>query len=326
MSDMPTTIAHTVPDGRPLISVVMPCFNAAPYVAEAVGSVMGQSYGNVELLIVDDGSSDGSTEIIGGLAEQNAGRIRVLYSGRTGPYPARNLALRQARGDLVAFLDADDWWLPETLEKLHRTLVESTADLAYCGWQNVGEGIRSAPYVPPAYEEGDAVSHFVRTCPWPIHAALVRKDLVDRIGGFSERRFSSMDYDFWLRALAATRRIKRVPEVLAFYRWHNLGQVSAVKWRQVLDALAAQQDFIRANPHLVAHLSAEQLRDFTNGQVLRQAYRAFWRRDLLSAQKLFRHAAAKRTFRMTDLRHVVTAMLPLSAYRGLVNLIDRRRA
>ena len=76
------------------------------------------------------------------------------------------------------------------------------------------------------------MAHFVRTCPWPIHAALVKRNIVERLGGFSERRFASMDYDFWLRALAETQNIKRVPEVLAFYRWHNLGQISAVKWRQ----------------------------------------------------------------------------------------------
>ena len=310
----------------PLISVIMPCYNAAPYVAEAVASVMAQSHDNLELIVVDDGSSDGSDALLQQLAERYAPHLRLFYSGRVGPYPARNQALRQARGDYVAFLDADDWWLPETLAKLLETLTQREADIAYCGWQNVGEGIHSEPYVPPAYEEEDAVAHFVRTCPWPIHAALVRREIVDRLHGFSERRFSSMDYDFWLRALALTRRLARVPEVLAFYRWHGQGQVSAVKWRQVLDALEAQQAFIRHNPALVAHLPEAKLRDLTEGQVLRQAYRAVWKRDLESAQKLFRHAAAKRTFHARDLRHVVSALLPMPLYRGLIGLLDRRRA
>jgi glycosyltransferase involved in cell wall biosynthesis len=304
----------------------MPCFNAARYVTEAVNSALGQTYGNVELIVVDDGSTDGSDMILTQLAEAHPGLIRLLHSNRLGPYPARNLALHQAGGEFIAFLDADDWWLPETLEKLHDALAGHDVDLAYCGWQNVGEGIESPPYVPPAYEDEDPVAHFLRTCPWPIHAALVKRSIVDRLGGFSERRFASMDYDFWLRALALTRRIKRVPEVLAFYRWHHLGQVSAVKWRQALDALDAQQDFIRHNPSLVAHLPAEKLRDLTEGHVLRQAYRAFWKRDLVSAQKLFRHAAAKGTYRMRDLRHVLSAFLPLPVYRGLVKLSEREQA
>jgi len=321
-----TDIACADARARPLVSVIMPCFNAAPYVNEAVSSVLGQTYGNVELVVVDDGSTDGSDTILTELAGVHPDRIRLLHSNRLGPYPARNLALRQADGELIAFLDADDWWLPETLEKLHAALVEADADLAYCGWQNVGEGMESPPYVPPAYEEEDAVAHFLRSCPWPIHAALVKRPVVEQVGGFSERRFASMDYDFWLRALAETRRIKRVPEVMAFYRWHQLGQVSAVKWRQVLDALDAQQDFIRRNPGLVAHLPAEKLRDLTEGQVLRQAYRAFWKRDLVSARKLFRHAAVKGTYRMGDLRHVLSAFLPMPVYRGLVKLTERKQA
>jgi len=310
-------------DGRPLISVIMPCYNAAPYVAEAVGSVMGQTYGHVELIVVDDGSSDGSEALVQSMVEQHPGRIHRLHTSRLGPYPARNLGLRHCHGELIAFLDADDWWLPDTLEKLRAALSDPAVDLAYCGWQNVGEGVKSEPYVPPEYEAADPVAAFVRTGPWPIHAALLTKELVDRLGGFSERRFSSMDYDFWLRALALTRRIKRVPEVLAFYRWHGGGQVSAVKWRQVLDALTAQKDFIRANPALIQHLPAANLRDLTEGQVLRQAYRAFWKRDLVSAQKLFRHAAAHLGFSLKDVRHIVVALLPFTLYRWIVRLTDR---
>jgi glycosyltransferase involved in cell wall biosynthesis len=307
----------------PLISVVMPCFNAAAYLAEAVGSVFGQTYGNVELVLVDDGSTDDSPRIARELEERHAGRLTLLHAERVGPYPARNLALRQVRGELVAFLDADDWWDASALGKLHAAMVAADADIAYCGWQNVGEGLAREPYVPPAYEQDDPVAHFLRTCPWPIHAALVRRSVVERLEGFSERCYSSMDYDFWLRALALTRRLVRVPEVLAFYRWHGAGQVSAVKWRQVLDALDAQQDFIRRNSELVAHLPARRIADLTEGQVMKQAYRAVWKRDLVSAQKLFRHAARAGSWRVADLRHVVAALLPMPAYRWIVRMSAR---
>ena len=323
---MNDTLQHPQAGERPLVSVVMPCFNAAPYVAQAVGSVLEQSHGNVELIVVDDGSTDASPTVLSKLAAAHPGRMQLIHTQRVGPYPARNLGLRRVRGEFIAFLDADDWWLPTALEKLYATLVAHRADLSYCGWQNVGEGIQSAPHVPPAYETDDSVAHFVRTCPWPIHAALARRSVVDHLGGFSERRFASMDYDYWLRTLALTRNIVRVPEVLAFYRWHDSGQISAVKWRQVLDALDAQQAFIRANPELVAHLGAAKLNDLTEGQVLRQAYRAFWKRDLVSAQRLFRHAAARGSFGLRDLRHVAGALLPLPLYRGLTRLSDRTPA
>jgi glycosyltransferase involved in cell wall biosynthesis len=300
----------------------MPCYNAGPYVTEAVSSVMGQSHGNVELIVVDDGSSDSSAALVQQLADQYPGRIQLLHTSRLGPFPARNLGLRHCHGELVAFLDADDWWLPDTLEKLYGTLSANAADLAYCGWQNVGENMHSEPYVPPEYEAGDPVAAFIRSCPWPIHAALVTKELVDRLGGFSVRRYSAMDYDFWLRALGLTRRIKRVPEVLAFYRWHGQGQISDLKWRQVLDALAARKDFIRAYPELVRHIPADKLLDLTEGHVLRQAYRAFWKRDLASAQKLFRHSASRFSFSLKDIRHIAVALLPFPLYRWVVRLSD----
>jgi glycosyltransferase involved in cell wall biosynthesis len=326
MSQRPSTSAtagHRAAGRNDLVSVVMPCFNAERYVAEAVRSVLAQTHQRVELIVVDDGSTDRSAAVLTGLASAHLDRIRLLRSERVGPYPARNLALKQAQGDFVAFLDADDWWLPQTLSSLLAGLRAADADIAYCGWQNVGEGVVANPYVPPAYEADDPVAHFVRSCPWPIHAALVRRGIVERLGGFSERRFASMDYDFWLRALGHTRRIVRVPEVLAFYRWHDDGQISAVKWRQVLDALEAQLGFIRDHPELVAHLPAAQLRDLTEGQVLRQAYRAFWKRDFGSAQKLFRHVAASGSFGLRDLRHVASALLPMPLYQGLTRFVER---
>jgi glycosyltransferase involved in cell wall biosynthesis len=309
--------------GKSLISVIMPCYNAAAHLAEAVRSALGQTYGNVEVILVDDASTDDSLRIATELQALYPGRLILLHSSRVGPYPARNVAIREARGAFVAFLDADDWWEPTALEKLHAALTAADADIAYCGWQNVGVGITSDPYVPPEYEKEDPVAHFLRTCPWPIHAALIRRGVVDGLGGFSERCFSSMDYDFWLRALALTRRFVRVPEVLAYYRWHGAAQVSAVKWRQVLDALMAQKDFIATNPDLVAHLPAKSLKEVTEGQVMRQAYRAFWKRDLVSSQRLFRHAATAGAYRVGDLHQIAAALLPMAAYRWLVRLSDR---
>ena len=300
----------------------MPCYNAAPYVEEAMSSALSQSYGNVELIVTDDGSTDASVQIIEKVSAEHPGKVTLVLTQHVGPFPARNVALRHARGGFVAFLDADDWWELTTLEKLHAAVEDENADISYCGWQNVGETIRTEPYIPPEYEKNDPVDSFMRSCPWPIHATLIKKSIVDQLGGFSVRRYSAMDYDFWLRVLATTRRMVRVPEVLAYYRWHGTTQVSAVKWRQVLDALDAQKCFINQNSPLVAHISADRLRDLTEGQVLRKAYQAFWNRDLTSAQRLVRHAAAARSFRLSELKHIITALLPMPAYRWLVNSLE----
>jgi hypothetical protein len=83
---------------------------------------------------------------------------------------------------------------------------------------------------------------------------------------------------------------------------------------------------VHRHPELVAHLPATTLRDLTEGQVLRQAYRAFWKRDLVSAQKLFRHAALGGACSMGDVPHVASALLPLPIYRGLTRFADRTSA
>mgnify|MGYP000903401221 FL=1 len=318
---METTSAPLPSAARACISVVMPCYNAAPFVQEAVECVMGQTHGNVELIVIDDGSTDASREILQALATTHGQRMRVLEQNRKGPYPARNLGLRQAKGSLIAFLDADDYLSPDCLAKLAAALDEAAADIAYCGWQNVGEGAPgTAPHVPPDYASLDTAAEFLRTCPWPIHAALVRRAAIDAVGGFSERCFSAMDYDLWLRLYAHTQKIVRVPEVMAFYRWHSGGQISKTRWKQVLDALQVRRDFIAAHPDRVSHIPVAKLADLTQGYLRREAYRAYWRRDLGDAQALFRAAWSEGAWQASDLKYILPAALPAPLFRHIVRL------
>lgn len=309
---------------NPLVSVIMPCYNSSAFIEEAVSSALGQSYSPVELIVVDDGSSDDSPELLQSLSDRYGERLRVLAQANQGPYPARNLALSHARGEFIAFLDSDDYWDPDFLAKLHRAIGEHQVDIAYCGWQNVGDHPSGEkPYIPPPYEDGDPVQSFLESCPWPIHAALVRRQVIDRIEGFSERCFSSMDYDLWLRLLTVTENIKQVPEVLAFYRWHGSGQISAVKWRQVSDAWKVRRDFIRAHPALADPARRKAALAEANRFLVENAYRALWRRDLESTFQLFRKALMSGIVRSRDLKYALPALLPRKAYFALMKLNDR---
>lgn len=311
----------------PRLSVVMPCFNAAPYVQQAVECALGQHGVETELIVVDDGSDDGSADLLRALQARHGDRLVLLATRRAGPYPARNLALKHARGECIAFLDADDWWEPDFAASLLAALDAEGADVAYCGWRNAGlEGPRGEPYVPPDYGVGDPVVHFLETCPWPIHAALLRRPVVDALGGFSERLFASMDYDFWIRMLAVTRRMVRVPRVLAHYRWHGGGQISAAKARQVLHAWQVRRDFVAAHPQLVAHLPAAQRRALVDGPLLEQGRTLFWRRDLAEAQPLLREALRVGPWGLRDLPLLGAAQLPAGWFRRLVSALDRRSA
>jgi len=309
---------------RPLISIIMPCYNAEAYIEQTVINVFEQTYGNIELIVVDDGSTDNSPALLTKFP-QNYPSLTILHQPNKGPYPARNLALQHAKGEYIALLDADDYWSADCLEKLHSALVSANADVSYCGWQNIVENGQDGPrYVPPAYEQGNIHETFLTGCPWPIHAALTRKSIVDQVGGFSERRFSAMDYDFWIRISAVTQNIVLVPEVLAFYRWHQHGQISGVKWRQVLDAWQVRKDFVTQNPSLFNQLQPSSLTELINGPVLKQAIEAFWKRDLLSAQKLFRAILLTSYWQIRDLKYLLpAALLPLGLYRQVVRLLEK---
>ncbi|MGA7950001.1 MAG: glycosyltransferase [Thiobacillaceae bacterium] len=309
-----------------LISVVMPCYNAATYVEEAVSCVMDQTYPEVELIVVDDGSTDGTIDILQQLAARHSPRMTLLFEGRMGLYPARNLGLERAHGGRVAFLDADDYWTPDALERLATALNDHQADIAYCGWQDIQEGAPGTdPYIPPDYSQMDTAAEFLRTCPWPIHAALVRREAIDAVKGFSERRFSSMDYDLWLRLYAHTHKIVRVPEVLAFHRWQDKEQVSKTRSKRVLDALQVRRDFVMHHPDQVAHLPKDKITELSDGFLLREAYRAYWQRNLLDAQILFRHAFFKRYWAAGDLKYLLPSLLPAPLFQTLVRTSDRLR-
>ena len=141
------------------ISVIIPTYNRADFVCEAIESVLAQTYTDYEIIVVDDGSKDTSPDIVNRFMAAHAGRVKLKHLEHSGPYPARNLGLRHATGEYIAFLDADDWWRVDCLEKLQATLEENGADLSYCGWQNVGaHNLSPEPYVPPAYETEDPVA------------------------------------------------------------------------------------------------------------------------------------------------------------------------
>lgn len=116
-----------------LISVVVPAHNAERFIAEALASVQAQSHRNLEVVVVDDGSTDRTAEIVEAIASRD-GRVRLIGTPRRGVSAARNLAIARARGDLIAPLDADDLWLPQKLARQYAKLGASSSEVGvvYC--------------------------------------------------------------------------------------------------------------------------------------------------------------------------------------------------
>lgn len=310
-----------------LISVVMPCYNAAPFVEEAIASVLDQIYPQTELIVVDDGSTDGSSEILQRIASDHPERITLIYQNRAGPFAARNHALAHASGNFISFLNADDTWHPDALRSMHAALETGLADVAWCGWQTIGPAAAdSQPKIPPDIEAGEAVIFFLEHGLWPLNCVLIRRHLIDELRGFSERAPTSMDYDLWLRLLARQPRLVRVPEVLAYFRQYPRGETHIPHWQQVFDAVAVRRDFVRHNPERVARLTPAQLNALIFDPLLPEAYRCHWRNDTESARRLFRRAFRRANWKAGDLKHLIASLLPATLYRYLVDFITRRRS
>lgn len=300
----------------------MPCRNAAAHFPTSISSVLAQTFGDWELIAIDDGSTD---DTLAWLQEQADKRIRPFTQSNLGVSAARNAGLTAVRGQYVAFLDADDTWAADFLEKMLVALqAHPDAALAYCGWQNVGLlGGRGEPFVPPDYENASKAETLFAGCRWPIHAALVKREAVQAAGGFDPALKNAEDYALWLR-IATTAQIVRVPEVMAFYHFHGAAQASSNKARAALHHLHAQQHYLAQYPDFSAVLGKRHARELMLGELLKRGYACYWDRDLSAAWQIFRAVMKQGYGTLNDWKYMLSAWLPISWHQRLIGLRDKR--
>lgn len=306
-------------DRPPLVSIVMPCFNAAHHLPTSIGSVLAQTFEDWELIAIDDGSRDATQEW---LLRQQDPRIRVHAQPNRGVSVARNAGLTLGRGQYVAFLDADDTWTPDFLAQMTTTLTaHPDAVLAYCGWQNLGlAGGRGQPFIPPDYETPAKRETLLAGCRWPVHAALARRDAVLAAGGFDPALKNAEDYALWLE-LAGTCPIVRVPAVLAFYHFHDGTQASADRARAALQLLHAQQAYLTRHRAFAAQLGRARRRELLYGNLLHAGFDCYWKRDLPAARQMFRRVMRSAYGSAGDWLYLLPALLPLRVHQALLNAL-----
>lgn len=283
-----------------LISIVVPAYNAEPFIAETLASVINQSYRNLEIVVVDDGSTDATAAIVRRLAEQDP-RITLLSVANGGVARARNIGIARATGDYVAFVDADDLWHPDKLRLQFDRLQACGPDFAGCYalYRSIDTNSRIISNGPTLIAEGFIYArhlavHFVGNG----SSLLVRRSAALAIGGYDPSYADQgiggcEDLDFELR-LAARYKICGVAQYLVGYRRYagnmssNVLRMSRSMKETIRRQLAASPDLPRqarryAIGSVIDYTAWVMLRDFRVGRALM----ALARLSLLDGRKSF---------------------------------------
>jgi len=218
----------------PLISCIVPVYNGARLIAEALDSIFHQTYPQIEVIVADDGSTDGTARVVGSYGS----RVRRVSQETAGPPATRNLGLRHASGELIAFLDADDLWHPEKLQRQAerfraRPELQASVTQVQLFWEFELE------------TERRAFERHPRAKPVPGYATtslLARREVFDTIGSFSTDLWFADATEWFIRAREKAVVIELLPEPLVYHRMHSqnltrrMSEASGAEFARVLKA------------------------------------------------------------------------------------------
>ena len=232
---------------RPLVSVVIPVFNGEKFLRDAVESVLAQKYSPLEIIIVDDGSTDGTASVARSFTET----VRYLHQANSGPAAARNRGIERAKGSLIAFADADDLWPAAKLELQLPALINDPAiEIVMGRIQQVRLSETGEEFDDPAFSVN-------------LGSAVIRKTLFERVGLFDETMRYSEDVDWFMRAREGGAAIMTIDAVTLFYRQHeeNMTRGKSTSELNVLKTLKRSLDRRRAETGVAAALPTFRVPD-----------------------------------------------------------------
>lgn len=258
---------------KPQITVLMPVYNAAPFLSQAIDSILNQTFENFEFLIIDDGSTDGSLDIIRSYTDS---RIRLVeHKKNQGLIATLNEGIKLAEAPLIARMDADDISLPTRLEKQLKSLTENK-DVVAVG----SDATAISTDNRPLYEQITLPSHeaiqriLAVACPFVHGSVVFRKDAVLQIGGYRAEAYLVEDYDLWAR-LAKVGKLANIKESLYQWRYNPTGE-SLSKSQKQKRALREVSD------RVWAEFPAE-------GPAPRSVWAKIWTKKLISAEPIADH-------------------------------------
>jgi glycosyltransferase EpsE len=227
--------------GKPRISVLIGTWNDAPKLPRAMDSILGQTLAELELIVVDDGSTDGTDAVV---AAYDDPRVRYVRLPHVGIARSLNAGIREARSDLVAVHDADDWSLPERLARQVATLEERPeVAVVGCLMREVDESGRELRRRLPM-ATGDVTGDLMRFNPIPNTSATFRRDAVLGLRGYDPRYRYAMDYDLWMR-MAEQHGVWNLGEELAVRELGTTNFGEGHERAQILEAMRIRVEALR---------------------------------------------------------------------------------
>lgn len=227
---------------NPLVSVVIPAYRCREYLERSVMSVVGQTVADLEILIIEDCSGDGTLELAHSLAERDS-RARVLANEKNmGVARSRNHGIDNAKGEYIAFLDADDLWTCNKLEMQLEALKKTGRDLCYTAYAMIDEKdnfLPRPPYHVPKYTD---LRHMLGENVIGCSTVLFRKSIAD--GARMRPEYAHEDYAFWLELMGRGAKVVGVDEVLMHYRITQSNR-SANKWKAAANRWRIYRDFLK---------------------------------------------------------------------------------
>jgi len=291
----------------PLVSVIIPAYEVAEFIAEALDSVMAQTFTDYEIIVINDGSPD--TEALERALKPYMSRIVYLKQENRGVSAARNSGIAAARGSLIAFLDGDDTWLPNYLEvQVARIQADPTIDVLYPnvlifgGSSEAGEEFMT---ICPSNGEVTFERLLLQECNVS-NCSIARRETIIRAGLFDESLRSVEDFDLWLRVIKEGGRIAYHRDVLARYRRRTGSLTADPIWlsKHILRVLEKVKETMRLTPSELETVDLQQQR-FHALLRLHEGKRAFFSGDtagaihgLTEANRFFRNRKTAFTLMM----------------------------
>jgi glycosyltransferase involved in cell wall biosynthesis len=294
-----------------LVSVVIPSYNSARFVCEAVESALNQSYRPHEVIVVDDGSTDDTVQVL----DRFRGSIRYVYRPNGGLSAARNTGIRESGGELIAFLDADDVWLPEKLKRQLACLAENPcaalvhSDVLY--W-DVATGQKTRQDRGRRHYVGSCYERFFQGNRVTPSTILIRRDCLSRVGFFDEgiRRPTTQDYDLCFR-IARSHELAYVDQPLIHYRLHGMN--FSKRTREMLeDELYVVRKALAADPGLVERVGRAVVNERLFRLLFGIGYHYYDDRDPSQARRHFLEALKYRPIDVYTWSLYLANLLPLA--------------